>query len=153
MPTDTAKTEAKYGTLFTAAEAIALFRIDHVGFNQLVANTPADETKGKQRQWTLRTLIPLFRDHWKPREATPRGRRDDIEAIRALNKMQLEAGRLVPVEAYREELARVAKTCVQALTVLRDQVEREAGLNPEQGAAIDRAVRKARDEISDRLTA
>ena len=68
---------------------------------------------------------------------------------------QAEAGererRLIPADEVEEAVALANATVAQALLSLPDELERNAGLSPEQAELVERVIHAALDGLADRL--
>ena len=93
---------------------------------------------GDDGQIDPRKLPPQERNAWYASEL----RRLDTE---------MKTGQLVPAAQFEFELSENAKSLVQFLETLPDQLERDANLLPEQIEAMHASIDRARQGLYDRL--
>jgi hypothetical protein len=84
-------------------------------------------------------LPPMERNAWYQSEL----RRIDLG---------LKSQQLIPAAQFEAELADMAKDLVQYLETLADQLERDAGLTPEQIEALQESIDRQRHDLHARLT-
>ena len=82
-----------------------------------------------------------------------KARADKEQALARLR--EAEAGererRLIPVEEVQEVVGRAFGTVSNALQSLPDDLERAAGLDPDQAELVERTIHQAMDSLADQL--
>lgn len=79
-----------------------------------------------------------------PRNLKPMERRAWYQSERERMAVEAEARQLIPAIEVQAEKAEMARTFVQFLDTLGDQLERDVALSPEQIDAMNRAITKQR---------
>jgi len=86
-----------------------------------------------------------------PRKLPPQERNAWFASELRRLETELKTGQLVPAAELESSLADNAKTLVQFLETLPDQLERDANLLPEQIEAMHASIDRARQGLYDRL--
>ena len=82
-----------------------------------------------------------------PRKLKPLERRAWYQSERERMAVESEARQLIPAIEVQAEFAEMARTFVQFLDTLGDQLERDIGLTPEQVDAMNASIAKQRAEL------
>ena len=100
------------------------------------------------RQACEACLLPLASSEesapFDPRNLKPLDRRAWYQSERERMAVESEARQLIPAIEVQAEFAEMARTFVQFLDTLGDQLERDVSLTPEQVEAVNKAITKQR---------
>lgn len=103
------------------------------------------------RQACEACLLPLASSEesapFDPRNLKPLDRRAWYQSERERMAVESEARQLIPAIEVQAEFAEMARTFVQFLDTLGDQLERDIGLTPEQVDAMNASIAKQRAEL------
>jgi hypothetical protein len=83
-----------------------------------------------------------------PDKLDPHSRHAHYKAEREKQSLATDAGELIPREAYRDEVARVAKLFSQALDAIPDLLERDCALTPDQVLRVQGELDKLRESLA-----
>jgi hypothetical protein len=86
-----------------------------------------------------------------PDKLDPHSRHAHYKAEREKQSLATDAGELILREAYRDEVARVAKLVSQSLDAIPDLLERDCALTPEQVMRVQRELDKLRESLASEL--
>jgi hypothetical protein len=88
-----------------------------------------------------------------PRNLKPMDRRAWYQSERERMAVESEARQLIPAIEVQGEMAEMARTFVQFLDTLGDQLERDVSLSPEQVDAVNKSIAKQRAQAYAQLLA
>ena len=86
-----------------------------------------------------------------PDKLDPHSRHAHYKAEREKQSLAVEAGELIPREAYRDEAARVVKLVAQTLDAIPDLLERDCALAPDQVMRVQGELDKLREKLAGSL--
>ena len=82
-----------------------------------------------------------------PRKLKPMERRAWYQSEHERMKVETEARQLIPSIEVQSEMAELARSFVQFLDTLGDQLERDINLSPEQVDAVNRSITRQRAQL------
>ena len=88
-----------------------------------------------------------------PRMLPPEKRNAYYQSELRRLEFEMETGQLVPAAQHEAAVADLARDVVQFLTTLPDELERDAGLTPEQIEAMHASIDRSRQGLYETLTA
>lgn len=141
-------------TLFTISRLSREFKKDRKTVTKRLEGTPASGVDARGYEgWTLDVAAPLLLQIAAPDAHLPDAKyspfNEDKHYAAQLKKLELERqlGQVVPIADVRRTWAEVLKTVVAWVQALPDQLERAAGLTPQQVQMIEQRVDELRGDL------